>query len=186
VFPNTLDEEEGQAHSMVEFPELDMQDDATSSHPTLINTAMVMPTPQGKGGDPPQEGEDKRQTPMELPEQSPSPPTTPSRPHPSRLSFRIPGWKIPPKVLLVDDDIVCRRLSSRFLRIFGCFIDVAVDGVGAVNKMNLEKYDLVLMVGSMLAFIVNTSNSHIRTSSCRTWTEFLQHRSFANSITGHR
>jgi len=29
--------------------------------------------------------------------------------------------------------------------VFGCTIDVAVDGVGAVNKMNLEKYDLVLM-----------------------------------------
>ncbi|KAG2127337.1 hypothetical protein BD769DRAFT_1667966 [Suillus cothurnatus] len=37
------------------------------------------------------------------------------------------------------------RLSSKFLQVFGCMIDVAVDGVGAVNKMNLEKYDLVLM-----------------------------------------
>jgi osomolarity two-component system response regulator SKN7 len=47
---------------------------------------------------------------------------------------------------LVDDDAVSRKLSSKFLQIFGCTIDVAVDGVGAVNKMNLEKYDLVLMV----------------------------------------
>ncbi|KAI6043348.1 CheY-like superfamily [Pisolithus marmoratus] len=46
---------------------------------------------------------------------------------------------------LVDDDAVSRRLSSKFLQVFGCAIDVAVDGVGAVNKMNLEKYDLVLM-----------------------------------------
>ncbi|KAI0761396.1 CheY-like superfamily, partial [Irpex lacteus] len=57
----------------------------------------------------------------------------------------IPVWTVPPKVLLVDDDVVCRRLSSKFLQVFGCFIDVAVDGIGAVNKMNLEKYDLVLM-----------------------------------------
>jgi len=46
---------------------------------------------------------------------------------------------------LVEDDAVSRKLSSKFLQIFGCTIDVAVDGVGAVNKMNLEKYDLVLM-----------------------------------------
>jgi len=51
-------------------------------------------------------------------------------------------------VLLVDDDIVSRKLGSKFLQVYGCTIDVAVDGESAVNKMNLEKYkyDLVLMV----------------------------------------
>ncbi|KAF9457338.1 hypothetical protein BDZ94DRAFT_238013 [Collybia nuda] len=62
-----------------------------------------------------------------------------------RRSTFVPGWAVPPRVLLVDDDAVSRRLSSKFLQVFGCTIDVAVDGVGAVNKMNLEKYDLVLM-----------------------------------------
>ncbi|PWN51763.1 hypothetical protein IE53DRAFT_37502 [Violaceomyces palustris] len=62
-----------------------------------------------------------------------------------RRSTFVPGWAIPPRVLLVDDDAVCRRLSSKFLQVFGCSIDYAVDGVTAVNKMNLEKYDLVLM-----------------------------------------
>ncbi|KAG0701689.1 HSF-type DNA-binding-domain-containing protein [Suillus ampliporus] len=62
-----------------------------------------------------------------------------------RRSTFVPGWAVPPRVLLVDDDAVSRRLSSKFLQVFGCMIDVAVDGVGAVNKMNLEKYDLVLM-----------------------------------------
>ncbi|KAJ7485771.1 hypothetical protein FB451DRAFT_1432654, partial [Mycena latifolia] len=57
----------------------------------------------------------------------------------------LPGWAVPPRVLLVDDDAVIRKLSSRFLQIFGCTIDVAVDGVGAVTQMNLAKYDLVLM-----------------------------------------
>jgi osomolarity two-component system, response regulator SKN7 len=63
-----------------------------------------------------------------------------------RRSTYVPGWAVPPRVLLVEDDAVSRKLSSKFLQIFGCAIDVAVDGVGAVNKMNLEKYDLVLMV----------------------------------------
>ncbi|KAG9003473.1 kinase-regulated stress-responsive transcription factor skn7 [Tulasnella sp. JGI-2019a] len=56
-----------------------------------------------------------------------------------------PGWAVPPRVLLVDDDLVSRKLFSKFLQVSGCTIDVAVDGIGAVNKMNLEKYDLVLM-----------------------------------------
>ena len=63
-----------------------------------------------------------------------------------RRSAYVPGWAVPPRVLLVEDDAVSRKLSSKFLQVFGCTIDVAVDGVGAVNKMNLEKYDLVLMV----------------------------------------
>ncbi|KAG5637640.1 hypothetical protein H0H81_003865 [Sphagnurus paluster] len=62
-----------------------------------------------------------------------------------RRSTFVPGWAVPPRVLLVDDDAVNLRKSSKFLQVFGCTIDVAVDGVGAVNKMNLEKYDLVLM-----------------------------------------
>lgn len=63
-----------------------------------------------------------------------------------RRSTFVPGWAVPPRVLLVDDDEVNRRMSSKFLQVFGCTIDVAVDGVGAVERMNLEKYDLVLMV----------------------------------------
>ncbi|KAF5364924.1 hypothetical protein D9758_008187 [Tetrapyrgos nigripes] len=62
-----------------------------------------------------------------------------------RRSTFVPGWAVSPRVLLVEDDAVSRKLSSKFLQVFGCKIDVAVDGVGAVNKMNLEKYDLVLM-----------------------------------------
>ncbi|KAJ1018827.1 hypothetical protein NDA16_004632 [Ustilago loliicola] len=61
-----------------------------------------------------------------------------------RNTFEL-GWTVPPHVLLVDDDEVCRRLSSKFLQVFGCSIDYAVDGMSAVNKMNQEKYDLVLM-----------------------------------------
>ena len=63
-----------------------------------------------------------------------------------RATFVPGGWAVPPRVLLVDDDAVIRKLSSKFLKIFGCTTDVAVDGIGAVTKMNLEKYDLVLMV----------------------------------------
>ena len=63
-----------------------------------------------------------------------------------RRSTFVPGWLVPPRVLLVDDDIVSRTLGSKFLQVYGCTIDVAVDGESAVEKMNFEKYDLVLMV----------------------------------------
>ncbi|KAJ7221632.1 HSF-type DNA-binding-domain-containing protein, partial [Mycena pura] len=63
-----------------------------------------------------------------------------------RRSTFVPGWAVPPRVLLVDDDAVSRKLSSKFLQVFGCAIDVAVDGVGAVNKMNLERYDLDIVM----------------------------------------
>jgi osomolarity two-component system, response regulator SKN7 len=65
-----------------------------------------------------------------------------------RRSTFVPGWSVPPRVLLVEDDAVSRKLSSKFLQVFGCTTDVAVDGEGAVNMMNLAKYDLVLMVSS--------------------------------------
>jgi len=63
-----------------------------------------------------------------------------------RRESNVPGWAVPPRVLLVEDDQVCRKLSSKFLEVFGCDIDVAVDGVSAVQKMKVHKYDLVLMV----------------------------------------
>jgi osomolarity two-component system response regulator SKN7 len=62
-----------------------------------------------------------------------------------RLPY-VPGWSVSPRVLLVEDDAVCRKLFIKFSQLSGCTVDVAVDGVGAVNKMNLESYDLVLMV----------------------------------------
>ncbi|KAJ6481375.1 HSF-type DNA-binding-domain-containing protein [Mycena vulgaris] len=74
---------------------------------------------------------------------SESPPQTQTL-RPRRSTF-VPGWSVSPRVLVVDDDAVSRKLSSKFLQVFGCTFDVAVDGIGAVNKMNLEKYDLVLM-----------------------------------------
>ncbi|KAK9452766.1 HSF-type DNA-binding-domain-containing protein [Dipodascopsis uninucleata] len=55
------------------------------------------------------------------------------------------GWAVPPKVLLVEDDATSRRVSGKFLQLFGCEADIAVDGLAAVNRMNMAKYDIVLM-----------------------------------------
>jgi osomolarity two-component system response regulator SKN7 len=56
------------------------------------------------------------------------------------------SWTSPPRVLLVDDDSVYRDVSGRMLNMVGCSIDLAKDGVEALQKMSIEKYDLILMV----------------------------------------
>ncbi|KAJ7442134.1 hypothetical protein B0H11DRAFT_2251583 [Mycena galericulata] len=61
------------------------------------------------------------------------------------LSRFLPRWVVPPHVLVVEDDAISRTLNTKFLQVFGCTIDFAVDGVEAVGKMAQEKYDLVLM-----------------------------------------
>ncbi|KAF8325738.1 CheY-like superfamily, partial [Amanita rubescens] len=66
------------------------------------------------------------------------------KPRVSQSTF-VTRWATPPRVLIVDDSAVARKLTRKFLQVLGCVIDVAVDGVDAVIKMNLEKYDLVLM-----------------------------------------
>ncbi|KAK4685345.1 osomolarity two-component system, response regulator SKN7, partial [Tremellales sp. Uapishka_1] len=56
-----------------------------------------------------------------------------------------PSWTHAPKILVVEDDVVYRQLSSKFLEKFGCQIETVEDASGAVEKMNSTKYDLVLM-----------------------------------------
>jgi len=78
-------------------------------------------------------------------------------------------------VLVVDDDAVGRRLSNKFLKVFGCTTDVVVDGVAAVNRMNLEKSDLVLVVSIStsffcffcLLFFVENFGQSIDAASCK-------------------
>ncbi|KAI7904389.1 uncharacterized protein BX663DRAFT_485207 [Cokeromyces recurvatus] len=63
----------------------------------------------------------------------------------SPLSSSQVSWTVPPRILLVDDDSVYRDLSGKLLQVIGCTIDLAKDGVEALKKMGLEKYDLILM-----------------------------------------
>ncbi|KAI9017867.1 hypothetical protein CLU79DRAFT_670688, partial [Phycomyces nitens] len=57
----------------------------------------------------------------------------------------LPGWTVSPRILLVDDDSVYRDISRKLLNTIGCTIDLAQDGLEALRKMGLEKYDLILM-----------------------------------------
>lgn len=56
-----------------------------------------------------------------------------------------PHWNKAPKILVVEDDVVYRQLSSKFLEKFGCVTETVENAQGAIEKMNRSKYDLVLM-----------------------------------------
>nr|XP_019011628.1 uncharacterized protein I206_03731 [Kwoniella pini CBS 10737]OCF50409.1 hypothetical protein I206_03731 [Kwoniella pini CBS 10737] len=56
-----------------------------------------------------------------------------------------PHWATTPKILVVEDDLVYRQLSSKFLSKFGCVTETVENAQGAIEKMNKDKYDLVLM-----------------------------------------
>jgi len=88
-----------------------------------IATALVLGRPRPMVGSPPLE--------LKL-GYSPMSPTDTRKIH-------ILGWEAPPNVLIVDDDPISRKLVTKFLQLFGCLIDVAVDGVGAVRQMMDQK-----------------------------------------------
>lgn len=52
-----------------------------------------------------------------------------------------------PVVLLVEDDRTCARIGSKFLAQYDCGVEVARDGLEAVNKVNAKHhyYDLIFM-----------------------------------------
>ncbi|KAI2635750.1 HSF-type DNA-binding-domain-containing protein [Hypomontagnella submonticulosa] len=52
-----------------------------------------------------------------------------------------------PIVLLVEDDRTCSRIGSKFLAQYECGVEVARDGLEAVNKVNAKQhyYDLIFM-----------------------------------------
>jgi osomolarity two-component system response regulator SKN7 len=62
-----------------------------------------------------------------------------------RSTTIVPSWSKAPRILVVEDDLVYRQLSSKFLEKFGCITETVEDAQGAIEKMNRTKYDLVLM-----------------------------------------
>lgn len=51
----------------------------------------------------------------------------------------------PVSVLLVEDNLINQRLAARLLEKMGCQVDIANDGIDAVNKFSESSYDLVFM-----------------------------------------
>lgn len=71
-------------------------------------------------------------------------------------------WSTTPRILVVENEQASRNLCARHLQDHGCSVDLAFDGAAAVNKMNIEEFDLVLMVRSVsllwFACVLTTAN----------------------------
>ena len=72
----------------------------------------------------------------------------------SQKSDTTPPWSTTPRVLVVEDDQVSRNLCTKYVQDYDCSVDLAFDGASAVNKMNIEKFDLVLMVRTVLIWFI--------------------------------
>lgn len=66
------------------------------------------------------------------------------------------------KVLLVEDNEVNRKVAARILDSLGCEVSVAVDGLEAVEAVQADRYDLVLMDVQMPRMDGYTATSTIR------------------------
>lgn len=64
--------------------------------------------------------------------------------HPPSIQPSIPSSPAP-RVLLVDDNPVDRRIALRMLEVLGCQVDSATDGRQAVEACRRAEYDAVLM-----------------------------------------
>ncbi|KAF9650576.1 hypothetical protein BDM02DRAFT_3267800 [Thelephora ganbajun] len=67
----------------------------------------------------------------------------------SRKPEPTPSWSTTPRILVAEDDQVNRNLCTKYIQDYGCSVDLAFDGASAVNKMNIEKFDLVFMDTAM-------------------------------------
>jgi len=67
------------------------------------------------------------------------------------------------RVLLAEDDPINQEIALEQLRLVGLTVDVADDGKQAVNKAQLNEYDLILMDMQMPEMDGPEATSHIRT-----------------------
>ncbi|CAO3644633.1 unnamed protein product [Cunninghamella echinulata] len=54
-------------------------------------------------------------------------------------------WNVKPKILVVEDNELYRKISERCLNRLGCTFHMACDGLEAISFMETNKYDLILM-----------------------------------------
>jgi hypothetical protein len=62
-----------------------------------------------------------------------------------RLTTEQPQSRYAGRVLLVDDNAINQRVAQRFLERLGCTVDLAADGLQAVEAHARNRYDIVLM-----------------------------------------
>ena len=68
-----------------------------------------------------------------------------------------------PLVLLVEDNPLTRRVAQRMLQLEGCDVDVAANGLEAIQRAIIRDYDLVLIACQMPLMDGFEATFHLRT-----------------------
>jgi osomolarity two-component system response regulator SKN7 len=90
---------------------------------------LVYPVGHNNGIDP-MFGEHVNNIPYQLPvTKAPEPISNP--PAPRKAGLPDPGWNRQPQILLVEDDLTCRKIGQKFLSAFHCNITTAVSSISA-------------------------------------------------------
>ncbi len=90
------------------------------------------------------------------------------------------------KVLLVEDNEVNQEVARRMLEGFGCRLDIADNGVEAVNACARERYDLVFMDCQMPLMDGFTATAKLREREAPTGRRLPIVALTANALTGDR
>jgi CheY-like chemotaxis protein len=96
-----------------------------------------------------------------------------------------PAWSAAPRVLVVEDNIVSRKLSARILQLIGCNIETAVNGQEAVAKMGSGKYDLCLMDINMPSLSGVDATTRIRSFDINTPIISMSSTRAPNAVAGY-
>jgi PAS domain S-box-containing protein len=75
----------------------------------------------------------------------PLPPCRPERTDPGDPADALPLQARPRRVLLVEDNAINQKLGLRILQKFGCCVDVANNGIEAVEMAERAAYDVIFM-----------------------------------------
>ena len=72
------------------------------------------------------------------------------------------GNKLTAEILLVEDNMINQKVALRLLEKAGCTVKVAVNGLEAIDQMQLSRFDVVLMDCQMPVMDGLTATTKIR------------------------
>jgi len=84
------------------------------------------------------------------------------------------------RILLADDDIICRIIAAKSLKKAGCHVETADDGLEAWQKIQTDTFDMVITDISM-----PTLDGMALTRLIRTYEQHQQHRTTIIGLSAH-
>jgi CheY-like chemotaxis protein len=73
------------------------------------------------------------------------PDAMPILPEPIEDDQRFPRWRVTPRVLVAEDNVINQQVAQHLLQLLGCRVDVVANGLEALDALANVPYDLVFM-----------------------------------------